>query len=374
MANFTPSPHHQEPSSQEELQRIRDAAEERRQYYKRRTVYNGIGFVTGMIAIWVIATSVDLPENPSKPAKMDSGRGKIGTGDIKDYHDLRLDDPQVNLGKEKKAVVQRLGEEAEENTDVVETGTSTVPTFPRLLEFDDLKTNSSPSSNKSDAGVATEYTLLGLGIRTVSFLGIQVYVVGTYVATDDIAKLQHSLIKAIEPAATSLVAGEKENLRTQLLDPVAGEKIWDGILKSAGIRTLIRVVPVRDTDFGHMRDAYVRAITTKAKANPAEFQDEKFGESVNKLKTMFGKGNVPKKKELVLARNEKGVLCAWFDDGKHGPQRLGEVADERISRALWMHYLTGKHVASEPMRKSVVEGLMEFVERPVGTVEAQVHV
>lgn len=361
MASFTPSPSHQEPeSSSEDLRRIREAAEERRQYYKRRTIYNGIGFVCGMIGIWVVATQVELP---TKPTKMDSGKG---------YHDSRLDDPQIQLGKERKAVVQRLGEEAEENTDVVETGTSSVPTFPRLLQFDDLKTGEGATTAEELA--ATEYQLMGLGLRTVSFLGIEVYVVGMYVATDDIAKLQHVMVRKIDPIATTLVAGEKENLKEKLLDPVIGEDVWNHVLQTAGVRTLIRITPTRNTDFGHMRDAYVRAVTAQAAKRNGEWNDDQFGASVNKLKTMFGKGKVPKGKELVLARNEKGTLCAWFDDGKNGPQRLGQVEDERISRALWLHYLAGKHVASEPARKSIVNGLMEFVERPVGTVATQVHV
>jgi hypothetical protein len=313
-----------------------------------------------MIAIWVIATSVDLPQ---KPTKLDSKDG---------YHDARLDDPLVTVGKERKAVVQKLGEDPEDNTDTVETGTSTVPTFPRLLEFNDVKTGD--ESKRTEAVGATEYQLMGLGVRTVSFLNIQVYVVGMYCATDDIAKLQQNLIKKVDPIATTLVAGEKENLKGKLLDAVVGEEVWNHVLTTAGVRTLFRIVPVRDTDFGHMRDAYVRAVTAQARKNPEEFGDDEFGKAVNELKAMFGKGKLPKRKELILARNENGVLAAWFDDGKLGPQRLGEVDDERISRALWLHYLAGKHVASEAARKSIVDGIMEFVERPIGTVAAQVHV
>lgn len=354
--NSSPTPSANEPST-EEHKRLREAAEERRQYYKRRSIYNGIGFVTGMIAIWVIATSVDLP---TKPTKLDS----------KPY-DARLQDPLIVVGTERKAVVQKMGEEAEENTDTVETGTSTVPTFPRLMQFDDELIS---GGEKGGMASPTEYQLMGLGIRKVSFLSIQVYVVGMYVATDDIAQLQRTLVKKIDPIATTLVAGEKETLKETLMDPEAGEEVWNHILSSTSVRTLFRIVPVRDTDFGHMRDAYVRAVTAQARKHPEEFGDDKFGQSVAELKAMFGHGNVPKGRELVLARSGKGSLAAWFDAGKAGPQRLGEVDDERISRALWLHYLAGSHVASEAARKSIVDGIMEFVERPVGTVAAQVHV
>jgi hypothetical protein len=336
---------------------------ERRAYYKRRSYYSAAGFVGGMIAIWLIATSIDLPP---KPTKLDSTTLDLPT-------DNRKGDPLVALGKERKAVVQKLGEEPDEEGDVVQTGTSTVPTFPRLLGFADVRAGGDAGSGATQDGLV-EYQLMGLGIRTVSFLKIQVYVVGLYVATDDIAALQEALIRRIDAVATTLVAGEKEKLKQKLLDPEPSEEIWSQILRDSGVRTVIRIVPTRDTDFGHLRDGWVRAITSRARKNPEEFGDDAFGVSVNAFKALFRKGSVPRKKELLLARNEKGILAVWYDDGKSTPQRLGEVQDERISRAIWLNYLAGKTVASEPARASIVEGVMEFVERPLGTVATQVHV
>jgi hypothetical protein len=336
--------------------------EERRAYYRRRSYYSAAGFVGGMIAIWLIATSIDLPP---KPTKLDSPTIDIPI-------DKRKEDPLVVLGKERRTVVQKLGEEPEEG-DVVQTGTSTVPTFPRLLGFADGIQGGDFGSGATEDGLV-EYQLLGLGIRTVSFLKIQVYVVGMYVATDDIAALQAALIRRIDPVATTLVAGEKEKLKKILLDPEQGEEIWSQVLRDSGVRTVVRVVPTRDTDFGHLRDGWVRAIIGRARKNPEEFGDDAFGISVNNFKALFRKGSVPKKKELILARNEKGVLAVWYDDGKGCPQRLGDVQDERISRAVWLNYLAGNTVASEPARASIVEGVIEFVERPIGTVATQVHV
>jgi hypothetical protein len=94
---------------------------------------------------------------------------------------------------------------------------------------------------------------------------------------------------------------------------------------------------------------------------------------MGEFKKLFNRGSVPKQRELLLARGREGKLAVWYDDGKNGAQRLGEVRDERISRAVWLNYLAGKTVASEGARKSIVEGVLEFVERPVGTVATQVH-
>jgi len=195
-----------------------------------------------------------------------------------------------------------------------------------------------------------------------------------YVATDDIAALQEGLIKKIAPLASTLVAGEKDELKRKLFDAEQSAEIWSDVLKKSGARTLLRIVPTRNTDFHHLRDAWVRHLTARAQSNKEEFGDEQFGASINQFKALFNRGSVPKGKELLLSRDKHGKLAAWYDDGKNGAQRLGQVLDERISRGIWLNYLGGKAVASEGARKSIVEGVMEFVERPVGTVATQVHV
>lgn len=320
-----------------------------------------MGVIFGMAAIYMTATSVELP--PSKPNNLDSGKG--------------ADDPLVVLGRERKVLVQKLGEEPDEIRDVVNTGTSSVPDFPRVLEFSDEVAQARKNGlgpGQTDTGMV-EYQLVGLGIRTVSFVGIQVYVVGLYIATEDIAMLQKTLIRHISSVGSTLVAGEKEILKAKLLDPIEGERIWGEVLKESGIRSLVRIVPTRNTDFHHLRDGFVRqiAIRTQSPMNKGEFEDEEFGVSMQQFKTLFNRGNVPKQKELLMSRDTKGKLVVWYDDGKSIPLRLGEVQDERISRLVWLNYLAGKTVASEGARQSIVDGVMEFVERPVGTVAAQVH-
>ena len=51
---------------------------------------------------------------------------------------------------------------------------------------------------------------------------------------------------------------------------------------------------------------------------------------------------------------------------------LGRVDDERVSRLVWLGYISGENPASEEARKSVVEGVIDIVERPIGTIETQV--
>lgn len=291
---------------------------------------------------------------------------------------LPAGDPMLDAGR--KVVVHD-----EDGREVVQTGNSTVPLFPRTLELPDFASaNSKGAGEETDRASVTsptlilppsatgdtEYTLVGLGTRSVSFLGINVYVLGYYIATADIAELQARLVKKINPIASTLVSTEKDDLRKKLVDVEESEKIWQELLQD-GIpaRSLVRVVPVRDTDFPHLRDGFMRAI----QARTADEKDEEFGEAMREFKRIFTRGKVPKQKELLMLRDRAGRLTMVFDDGKSkGRQLLGTVDDERISRALWMNYLGGKKVASEEAKKNIVNGVMEFVERPVGTVAAQV--
>ncbi|KAL5001488.1 chalcone-flavanone isomerase-domain-containing protein [Aspergillus recurvatus] len=320
---------------------------------------------------------------------------------------LRMDGPDGFTSS--PSVIRIQGQDGVEQ---VATGTSSVPHFPSTIRLPKYEGDGSSAASKlvpwdevtSSGEDEEEYQLLGLGVRTVSFLKIQVYVVGLYVAKSDISELQQRLVHmAAHPpsdqevisnqigatSATSLVSTERQRLKDLLLDGEKGEDAWNAILKNDGLRTAIRIVPTRNTDFGHLRDSWVRGITTRAqKANAKvkaaaakagvgaaaleEFQDDAFGSAVNDFKTLFGGGqrkHVPKGQTLLLLRNARGELDALFQPDTAKPFRfMGRVSDERISRLVWLIYLGGKNVSSEEARRSIVDGVMGIVERPIGTV------
>ncbi|KAI9812186.1 MAG: Altered inheritance of mitochondria protein 18 mitochondrial [Pycnora praestabilis] len=346
---------------------------ERRAYYARRSYYAAAGAIICMLATVGLATTIDLPP---KPEHNDAGpndpmgrleRGTPVVGGVSGGAEIRKSGPDGTAGPSST--------HSSDEVEQIPTGTSTIPLFPKTLSMD---TEVDGGSGKLP--VTAEYQLLGLGIRTVSFLSIQVYVVGLYIATDDIDALQKALVRRIDPIATTLVKDEKDRLKAMLLDPERSEEIWSDVLKEAGIRTVIRIVPTRNTDFQHLRDGWVRGITarTQRKEMAKEFEDEGFQSAIKDFKDIFSRGqrkSVPKAKTLLLTRDQKGALGVLYDDnseGKEGPVRMGGVGDERISKCIWLGYLAGKNVSSEGARKSVVDGVMEFVERPVGTVGTQV--
>lgn len=295
-------------------------------------------------------------------------------------------DPFVDeAGTKRKAVIHDA-----EGRELVPTGDSTIPTFPRLLTVATAGETAATAEEVVNEG-GVEYTLVGLGARTVSMFGIRVYVVGFYIATQDVAAVQARLVREISPIASTLIPSEKDELRAALLDPVRGERIWRDVLADARPRSLFRIVPVRDTNFHHLRDGFVRAIQARSSAPPPppkqegsnkedkapvvdEFGDEGFGHAMRDFKALFKGGSAAKAREMLLVRDAAGALTVTFEKAANGQRTvLGpRIADERVSRLLWLNYLAGTKVASEPARKNIVEGIMEFVERPIGTVATQV--
>ena len=213
------------------------------------------------------------------------------------------------------------------------------------------------------------------------------YIVGIYVAKSDVGKLQEELVKAsVGVGASTLVQGEKEALRKTLLSGEGSERVWGEVLRQGGVRSAVRIVPVKKTDFGHLRQGWLRGIDARGKGG--EFSDEGLKGAVERFKEVMGeRSSVEKGRVLLLGRGGDGVLRAWREadaavamQGDQGMvvgkgermKFLGSVEDERISRLVWMGYLSGENPASEQARQSVVDGVIDIVERPIGTVETQV--
>lgn len=73
------------------------------------------------------------------------------------------------------------------------------------------------------------------------------YVVGVYIAADDLAVVQEALVRRVHPTATTATLPEREELRRVLADPQEGEAFFEELLRDRGIRSLLRVVPTRNT-------------------------------------------------------------------------------------------------------------------------------
>lgn len=383
----------------------------------RRRNWLALGAAVSMIAPMFLVRLWELPEE-NKDDEKEGEKKSRGILDLVNPRPTQTESPRVaSEGFQGKKVLVSAGDKiiaapsSSENPspsdadtiELVETGTSYVPYFPKTIM---LPSSPGPEAVQSE----TEYTLLGLGIRKVSFLRVQVYVVGLYVRTASLHILQNHLINTVNPTASALIPGEKDELRQMLLDPEKSTHIWESILSRKGIEAVdmaFRVVPVRGTDFKHLQDGWMRGIASRTDevrrkqadllrqqavenkqislpkpVDEGEFSDESFGLAMKDFKGLFqGRGKAPKGSVIILTRNSDGTLGAFYQPitktnkgGKMGTMtRLGEVRDERVSRLVWLLYLGGQNVSSENARKNIVDGCIGIVERPVGTIEGMVH-
>jgi hypothetical protein len=355
-------------------------------HFRRRIALSAAGIAVCAIGLYA-TVKMNVFGLPDDDATTNKNNKEGEKNKSKNNGSIKLDGPS---GFPSSPSVIRIQDQ--DGIEQVETGNSAVPLFPTTVRLPKTL-NASTLAPGQDLPQKTEeeeeYQLLGFGIRAVSFLAIQVYVVGLYVAKSDIAALQQSLVKiGVQPpsehlakngnmTATSLVLTEREALKNLLLDPERGEEAWTSILKESNIRTAVRIVPTRNTDFMHLRDAWVRHMTNRAQREaakakevvkagktpgPSEFQDDSFGESIREFKTLLSGGSrkaIPKGQVLFLLRDQRGGLDALFQpEPEEAIKWMGRIADERVSRCVWLNYLAGKAVASDAARKSIVDGVM----------------
>ncbi|KAF8309966.1 chalcone-flavanone isomerase-domain-containing protein [Cantharellus anzutake] len=173
-------------------------------------------------------------------------------------------------------------------------------------------------------------TLVGLGVRVVSFLKFKVYAVGFYA--------EPALLQTTEDAPFE-------------------EKIERIIQTSA---CAIRIVPVRSTSYTHLRDAFIRALRLRIvdlKKTRNLFLDEEnaLEESLQRLKGIFPISSFEKNSSLLVysvpevhgGLKERTLI---FDG-------LGEIQSTWMAANFFYTYFTGKGV-SPALLKSVKESLI----------------
>lgn len=232
------------------------------------------------------------------------------------------------------------------------------PPFPKILRL---------------SGQNTPFELFGVGVRSVSFLSFHVYAIGLYIASED----KETARKVLSSAKSGLA---DDDLEKALMDPETGFDIISDLIDH-NVRLNLRLVPVKKTDFGHLRDGFVRGVVGhafyKKLANVAEELQsdpkhtklmEELTDGINELKLAFSrKKSVPKNNILNLVRGPDGSLeISYFrgtseSDPTTKEMKLGTVHSPIISKIVFLRYLAGKEPASENARASSVHGLVSLV-------------
>lgn len=210
--------------------------------------------------------------------------------------------------------------------------------------IDPLPTTVSSAQNQF---IASDHKLIASGVRSVTFLGFKVYGVGLYVASAEEGKIASTVREYLKK-------NEGKTVANLLNDKEISQQIIDDISKQ--VPYAVRITPVRNTDFGHLRDGLTKSIL----ANPmAKTMREQVGEGVEQLRKVFQgfKGSVPKNHSLWVVSDTKNVTISY--EGKESTTELGVISETSIARVLLVLYLSNAKPLSEPLRKdfvSYVEG------------------
>ncbi|EAU93419.1 hypothetical protein CC1G_04398 [Coprinopsis cinerea okayama7 len=175
-------------------------------------------------------------------------------------------------------------------------------------------------------------SLVGVGVRTVSFIGIKVYSVGFYA---DLNNPNLKIPKEMSPE----------------------DKVREIIKNTACV---VRIVPTRSTSYTHLRDAFMRALqgrlaVAKKEGTITEQQEFEAGGPMRKLKSIFpiaplGK-HVPLDMYLAAPTPGKPRALVFRD--------LGAIENDWVATELVLHYFEGDG-PSPPLKKSVLERLENF--------------
>ncbi|KAJ3155335.1 hypothetical protein HDU86_004426 [Geranomyces michiganensis] len=188
------------------------------------------------------------------------------------------------------------------------------------------------------------FHLLGLGVRQVTFLNINVYTVGFYLESRSLDRIRRNA-SAFAPFVS---APDPEKKLEDIIEP----------LIRGDVECSVRVVPVRDTDGPHLRNGFMRILTGRMGHEGAalgEADRQAILEAMDALRAAFPTGPVKKGEEFVLTKTASGALRIRYKGVE-----IANVQNRWVAERLMEGYLREKKPISSKLRKSVVAGLQSL--------------
>lgn len=196
-------------------------------------------------------------------------------------------------------------------------------------------------SSKELPFLKTDHKLIASGVRSVTFVGFKVYGVGLYISAKHEKKLNNILkrILAENPDKTILSILNDKGLSQKAVDEISQE-----------VPYAVKITPIRNTDFGHLKDGLTKSIL----ANPmAKNHREEVALGVEELRNVFlgFRGSFPKNSDLWVVSDTKNIRM--YHNIKGG-EFMGTIVEPMIARVLLVSYLSSIQPLSEPLRKNFV--------------------
>ncbi|CAI5758344.1 unnamed protein product [Candida verbasci] len=168
-----------------------------------------------------------------------------------------------------------------------------------------------------------KYQLLGYGVRSVTFISFKVYGIAIYIDKNDIPKLK--------------------------------EPTDDGIRDMvSNCNFLVRLTPVRNTDFNHLKDGLIKSILAHESSKQLDLNL-----GLQELRDAFKiRGSVPKN-DLLFMEFNKGLMNFSYANKKEYKE-MGKITDPQIGTQLFLQYL-GKKPLSQSLKESCVNQINSLI-------------
>ncbi|KAF8926596.1 Altered inheritance of mitochondria protein 18 mitochondrial [Dissophora ornata] len=186
--------------------------------------------------------------------------------------------------------------------------------------------------------------LLGLGVRKITFLKVQVYVVGLYAKVSDLDD-HNSRLRALP-----------EVQKFQKADQESADAAFKAIIETP-IELILRISPVRNTNGPHLRDGFTRSLTAAAREQKlSEPENQEAMEGIMEFKNLFPKGKIDAKQALLFKKSPDGSMTVQLDN-----EVLGTIRNRWLIETFFFGYLQGGHPLSEKARDSIAEGIQNLL-------------
>lgn len=216
--------------------------------------------------------------------------------------------------------------------------------------------------SKAEYPVKADYTLLGYGTRAVTFLSFKIYGCGIYAATEDlelIPKVFDSKFLSSAFIDFDKSKSHRENLKLALENPEISRVLISNLLDSR-IKLLVKITPIRNTDFNHLRDGLIKSIIAHSESKTDEVR---LNVGLDQFRDAFSRrGSVPKNDDLLLELQSDGSLQLYHHSKKTGESHtLGKVTEPFIGKLLLEQYLSGPKPLSPSTKESVADRICSMV-------------
>ncbi|KAG0361158.1 chalcone-flavanone isomerase-domain-containing protein [Gamsiella multidivaricata] len=186
--------------------------------------------------------------------------------------------------------------------------------------------------------------LLGLGVRKITFLKVQVYTVGLYAKESDLDD-HNSRFRALP-----------EVQKFQRTDHMSADTAFRAMVQTP-IELILRIAPVKNTNGPHLRDGFTKSLMQAVKEQKlSEPDNEEAMEGIMEFKNLFPKGKINTNQALVFRKSPDGSMKVQLDN-----EDLGTIRNRWVIENFFLGYLQSDNPISEKARDSIAEGIQNLL-------------